>query len=282
MKKLSASERQDEIINLLSKNGAMKTLDLANYFHVSRETMRRDLLVLTEQGRIDKWFGGVICSNQLAQHSAIYEDVKKLLGVDTLEQKQKEDFRIRAVEEKMEMHVSEKMQICSKALELILPCSTIYLDNGTTTLYLAKLLSQKSGYTIITTSIPIANICMNSANQLIICGGSVDPRIASSTGASAVDFLSQLKTDAAVFGSEGFLSSTGPTGNDLDYSKVKKAALQNTQTSIVLADSSKATYSSMIQYAEWKDINYLVTDSGISSDFINRFSKSTNIITVNV
>ena len=52
MKKLNAAERQMQIINLLNKNGAMKTLDLANYFHVSRETMRRDLLALTEQGLV--------------------------------------------------------------------------------------------------------------------------------------------------------------------------------------------------------------------------------------
>ena len=79
MKKLNAAERQMQIINLLNKNGAMKTLDLANYFHVSRETMRRDLLALTEQGLIDKWFGGVICADQLTQHPVIYEDMKTWL-----------------------------------------------------------------------------------------------------------------------------------------------------------------------------------------------------------
>lgn len=89
MKKLNATERQMQIINLLNKNGAMKTLDLANYFHVSRETMRRDLLALTEQGLIDKWFGGVICADQLTQHPVIYEDKLGFRAVIRLPTKRK-------------------------------------------------------------------------------------------------------------------------------------------------------------------------------------------------
>lgn len=48
MAKLSAAERQAQIVELLSNNGTMKAVDLANYFQVSRETIRRDLIALSE------------------------------------------------------------------------------------------------------------------------------------------------------------------------------------------------------------------------------------------
>ena len=103
MKKLSSSQRQKQILELLSKNGAMKTLDLSNYFHVSRETMRRDLLALTEQGAIEKWFGGVICSSHIAQHPSIYGDIKNWMGVNAPSGDDK-DYSIQVLDEKMELH----------------------------------------------------------------------------------------------------------------------------------------------------------------------------------
>ena len=130
MKKLNAAERQMQIINLLNKNGAMKTLDLANYFHVSRETMRRDLLALTEQGLIDKWFGGVICADQLTQHPVIYEDMKTWLqsGHKT---SNKKEIPVPPSEKKPETDTaSPKMQIARKALSLLTHGSTIFLDSG--------------------------------------------------------------------------------------------------------------------------------------------------------
>lgn len=277
MKKLSSTERQKQILELLSQNGAMKTLDLSNYFHVSRETMRRDLIALTEQGAIEKWFGGVICSSHLAQHPSIYGDIKNWMGVNAPEDDDK-DYSIQVLDEKMELHSNIKMLISQKVLEFLPPRATIFVDNGSTTLHLARLLSQLSGYTIITASIPVINACINSSNKLIICGGVVDSLIMSATGTPTVDFLNQLKTDVAIFGSSGFKSNGGPTGNDLDYSQIKKAALRNTQTSIVLADSSKASYSSMIQFAEWKEIDYLITDSALDPAFRNQFADSTQII----
>ena len=118
-----------QIINLLNKNGAMKTLDLANYFHVSRETMRRDLLALTEQGLIDKWFGGVICADQLTQHPVIYEDMKTWLqsGHKT---SNKKEIPVPPSEKKPETDTaSPKMQIARKALSLLTHGSTIFLDS---------------------------------------------------------------------------------------------------------------------------------------------------------
>lgn len=277
MKKLSSAERQKQILELLSQNGAMKTLDLSNYFHVSRETMRRDLIALTEQGAIEKWFGGVICSSHLAQHPSVYGDIKNRMGMNAPEEEDK-DYSIQVLDEKMELHSDIKMLISQKVLEFLPPRATIFVDNGSTTLHLARLLSQLSGYTIITASIPVINACINSSNKLIICGGVVDSLIMSSTGTPTVEFLNHLKTDVAIFGSSGFKSNGGPTGNDLDYSQIKKAALRNTQTSIVLADSSKATYSSMIQFAEWKEIDYLITDSALDPAFRNQFADSTQII----
>ena len=50
MGKIIAAERQKEILKLLHDNGSVKIGQLAEYFQVSRETIRRDLAYLTEIG----------------------------------------------------------------------------------------------------------------------------------------------------------------------------------------------------------------------------------------
>lgn len=259
MKKLNSAQRQQQILDLLSDGSALKTADLAKHFQVSRETIRLDLLELTNQGLVQKWFGGVIQSN-----SAVPADMDM------------EHFP--AIHERMNRMPDAKMQICQKALELIPEHATIFIDTGSTTLYMAQLLRAMSGYTIISTSLQIINTLCGSSNKLIICGGVIDTSIMSASGAPTAEFLQQLKTDVAIFGSSGFKANSGPTGLAFDYSYIKKTALKNTLTSIVLADSSKASYSSPLQFADWSEIDYLVTDAGMDSASIEEIGSHTKII----
>ena len=67
MARLNAQNRQEQIIELLNNNGSMKATELADYFSVSRETIRRDLNTLSENGSIKKGFGGAMIS----QHSLL-------------------------------------------------------------------------------------------------------------------------------------------------------------------------------------------------------------------
>ena len=58
MGKIIAAERQKEILKLLHDNGSVKIGQLAEYFQVSRETIRRDLAYLTEIGAAQRSHGG--------------------------------------------------------------------------------------------------------------------------------------------------------------------------------------------------------------------------------
>ncbi len=261
MKKLTSTQRQQQILELLSDGSAAKTADLAEHFQVSRETIRLDLLELTGQGLVQKWFGGVIRSNPSSS-----------VSTDT------QDDSFPAVHERMNRMPDAKMQICRKALELIPEHATIFIDTGSTTLYFARMLRALSGYTIISTSLQIINTLCGSSNKLIICGGVIDTDIMSASGAPTVEFLQQLRTDVAVFGSSGFKANSGPTGLAFDYSHIKKTALKNTLTSIVLADSSKAGYSSPLQFADWSEIDYLVTDPGMDAASMKAIGIHTKII----
>ncbi|MCD7886828.1 MAG: DeoR/GlpR family DNA-binding transcription regulator [Clostridiales bacterium] len=251
MAKLSASERQAQIVELLSNNGTMKIMELANHFQVSRETIRRDLIVLNEAGAVKKWFGGAI---------PMY------------------DFETKPIDTRIKEREDSKSKICEKAFELLRDRSVLYLDTGSTTLYLAKLLKGTSGHTIISNSIPVINELIGSNNQLIITGGSVNQQVMSAMGSQTISFLECIKIDTAVLGSSGFARHKGPTSNTFDDCQIKKTVIQNAETNIVLADSRKATYSSLTQYANWRDIDYLITDSELSDEAKQQLEKLTDVV----
>lgn len=248
--KLTAAERQAQIVELLSNNGTMKAIELADYFQVSRETIRRDLIALNEAGTVKKWFGGAMPVN---------------------------DFRIQPVDARTD-NQEIKMRICQKALDYIPDHAVLFLDTGSTVLCMAQLLKDRSGYTIITNSIPVINVLLESNNQVIITGGSVNQQIMSVMGLQTVSFLEKIKLDVAILGSSGYDRHKGPTSNNLDDGQIKHVVIDNAQTSIVLADSRKATHSSLTQYASWRDIDYLITDDGMSPQKLEALKEQTDVI----
>lgn len=251
MSKLSASDRQAQIVELLSNNGTMKVMDLASHFQVSRETIRRDLIVLNEAGAVKKWFGGAM---------PMY------------------DFETRPVDDRMKVREDSKIKICEKAMELLQDKSVLFLDTGSTPLCLAKMLRNVAGRTIISNSIPVINELVGSNNQLIITGGSINQQVMSAMGSQTISFLECIKVDVAFLGSSGFDRHKGPTSNTFDDCQIKKTVLQNAQTNVVLADSSKATYSSLTQYANWRDIDYLITDDELSEEARQQLQEMTAVV----
>lgn len=251
MAKLSAAERQAQIVELLSDNGTMKAVELAERFQVSRETIRRDLIALSETGSIKKLFGSVIPVN---------------------------DFSVRPIDSRLQDFPEEKLAICKKALEYIPENGVIYLDTGSTVLCFASQLQSKSGLTIITNSISAANALMGSSNQVIMTGGVINSQVSCVCGQQTLDFLTTLRMDVAILGTSGFERHKGPSTNHFEDAQIKKTAINSAQTSIVLTDSRKATYSSLTQYASWRDIDYLITDSGISAQMVQALSEMTTVI----
>lgn len=251
MAKLNAHDRQKKIISLLSANGTMKITDLANHFNVSRETIRRDLITLKKKGAVKKWFGSVTPVH---------------------------DYEIQAITKRMTKNYDKKIKICEKALTLIPKNSVIYIDSGSTSLCMAKFFKNKSGYTIITNSIPVITELCETPNQIIVVGGTVNSRVMSIMGFQASNFLESIKPEVAILGTDGFATHKGPSVNNLDDGGIKRIIINNSFQTIVVTDSSKAEFSALAQYAPWQDIDYVITDSDISTDKLKEIEKYTTVI----
>lgn len=253
MPKLNAAERQAQLVELLSKNEKVKIMELADHFQVSRETIRRDMSALDKAGTLKKWAVG---------SEPVY------------------DFKTQPVLTRMAEAQESKMKIGRKLLELIPENAFLYLDTGSTTLSFARLLKERSGYTVITNSIPVISELLDSGNELIITGGTINPQVMSAMGAQTISFLNCIKVDVAILGTSGFDRHDGPSSNTFDDAQIKQTVIKNARTNIVAADSRKATYSSLTQYAKWEEIDRLITDDGIPPEALQRLSSVTDVIVV--
>ncbi|MDF7638119.1 DeoR/GlpR family DNA-binding transcription regulator [Lactobacillus sp. ESL0791] len=244
-------EREKKLQEYIAENGAVKISSLAAKFAVSRETIRRDILSLEKKGKITKWYGTVMPKN---------------------------DFNIPAIEKRMAVNQLQKKAICNKAIEYMPKSSVIFLDAGSTLLWLAKKLKNMTGYTILTSSISIVNELVGSKNRIIILGGVVDPATMSIMGAQTLEFLDEIKIDTAFLGTSGFAEHQGPTVNSFNDGQIKQKVIKNCQTSIVLADSSKAVYASLSQYSSWNDIDILITDRSLPKDSLTKLEKRVAVV----
>lgn len=255
MQKLIAAERQHQIIELLNSNRSMNILELAKRFQVSKETIRRDLVYLTEKGLVKKTHGGVVAIDD-------YQ-------LDTT-----------SLESRIDTNQPLKFKLCQKALEFLPPHAVIFLDTGSTIHCLAQLLGQLSNYTIVTNSLNAANILVKSSNQTFITGGQINSVTMAVDGLQTIDFISKIKVDIAFLGTNGFERHNGPSSTDFSDVLTKQTIIQNAKINIVISESRKSTYSALVQYTSWRNIDYFITDSHLHQEVQEELDDMTKVILV--
>lgn len=232
MSKKSESRHQ-HIYEQLLMNETVRVNELSEKYHVSMETIRKDLNEMEEQGLLIKKHGGA----ELLQNSGEI-----------------------AVDFKMNTNSIQKNAIARKALELIEDHSVIFLDPGSTTLALARLLPLKKDLIVITNSIKIASMICEQKHELIFLGGKIQKKAKAAAGSFAINHLDTLHIDTAFMGTDGFKNSDGPTTYSFEEVSVKQHAILHSDHKYVLADASKFDSQGTYMFASFSDFDALITD----------------------
>src|SRR2546430_15287535 len=143
-----AQQRQQAIHELVQLRGRVRVGYLVLEFGVSDMAIRRDLEALAERGLVAKVHGG---APPLDQHST-----------DEL------GFAAKLVRQQ-----GEKEAIARRAAKLVAPGTAIALSAGTTTCMLANLLLDVPGLTVVTNSVPVADVFYKArrADQTVVLTG---------------------------------------------------------------------------------------------------------------
>ena len=124
----------------------------------------------------------------------------------------------------------------------------------------AGLLALRHGLTIVTNSAQITQLLADSDNTVYALGGQVRATSLACVGMWTLTALRTLRADIALIGTNGVLGHTGPCTSIYSEAEIKTAMVQCAKKSIVLCDGSKFREEAVIQFADWQQIDCLITD----------------------
>ena len=207
-------ERHSMIIKAVNGRASVTIAELAEMLDVSASTVKRDLIILANEGKIIKVRGGAMSRNES------FTSVEK------------------NVEEKASICTEEKMTIAKYAAELIENGDFVFLDAGTTTEKMIDYLNVKD-VTFVTNGFIHAKKLARKGYKVFITGGEIKASTEAIVGAECILTLKNYNFTKCFMGTNGISLTAGFTTPDVNEARVKSAAIESSREVYVLADHSK-------------------------------------------
>lgn len=241
MMKVLKEERHEKILELLDKNGAMTTKELAAILFVSLPTLRRDLAELHSEKLIIRSHGG-------AKKPAANRQVAPL------------NFR-------RTVNSSEKRKLCREGAKLISENNIIFIDASTTTLQLADFISPALSVTVVTNSIQLAFLLKHKGIKTYCTGGELSGDSFAYLGAFTEKFISGFNFDITFFSSYGINEKGMLTDPSLEETGMRLSAIRNSKTTVLLCDKTKLFLSAPYNLMPVSETDIIITDDADFPDF---------------
>ena len=211
------------------------------YPDVSLMTIHRDLDALAQSGAIVKIRGGA----RAVRHTG------------------DPGFEVRLQENN-----AGKMAMAQKALSLVQPGSTIFLDASTTNLVLARVLPDLN-LNIFTTGPNIAiELCKLHNPNITLCCGTLNRKTMSLSGQNTLEMLEKINIDLAFIGVSGCSAEAGFTCGTEGDMAVKSMVLRKARTKVIMCDREKFSRLMPYTFARLADVDYLVSDDDIPETIV--------------
>lgn len=234
-------ERKKQILDYLhSHNGSANMDKLSKSIFISRSTLRRDLILLENEGIIDRYHGSI----SLREDSASEDSANK----------------------RRMANKDKKIIISRLAKRFLHDNMVLFLDSSSTVSQLASQINQHKNITIITNGVNIASFLNNNEDiKCYLCPGLLKPQSLSIIGSHASNFLSNFYADI-VFLSSKALTSNGIFEGDDSQALCKQMMLKNAGKKILLCDNSKEFSTGYFKLADYSDIDIIISNAPFSEE----------------
>ena len=241
------NERQNLIYSILTREGSAKACELAAELYTSESSIRRDLVKMESAGIVKRSCGRaypVGTTNGVVPFSS-----RSYSAAD------------------------EKRAIAKKAITLIKEGDVIFLDQSSTSYFLAVELMSFGHVTVLTNNIEILSLLSHTDKTVYCSGGSVSPKNKNcliGNGASAS--FSSLYADLAFFSANAISNEGVITDCTEEEIFVRRAMLASAKRRVFLCDSSKVNRVSVWRQCTLSDIDIAVTDGCAFDKFKSSFT----------
>jgi DeoR/GlpR family transcriptional regulator of sugar metabolism len=246
-----ADERQLEIARFVEEHGRARVAELSDHFGVSMVTIRKDLDVLADRGRIVRTHGGAIAPRVRRQD----------LTHDVRDQMQRE----------------EKSTIGALAAAHVGDGESILIDASTTGLYLARELMHRGAgqsLTIVTNSIRMASeLAIRPDIIVLLMGGRVRGRSLSLVGQLGDAVLSRVNVQTAFVGAAGFTLEEGLTETTEEEAQIKRAMVAAVREVYAIVDHSKWGRVASATFCRAEGLTGVFTDAGAPVEMVTELEQ---------
>ena len=226
--------REPIILDIARKEGKVTVEGLAERLDVTVQTIRKDLSVLAESGRLERVFGGAVIPSSVRN-----------IGYN----------------ERRVLNASVKNAIAKRCARDIPDGSSVFLNIGTTTEAVAQALVDHRDLLVVTNNIHVANILMESdGSRVVLAGGEVRKADGGLTGDLTIQTIRQFRVDYAVIGCSALNGDGDILDFDISEVGVSKEIIQSARSVSLVADSSKFSRSAPVQIATFEDLDCFYTD----------------------
>jgi DeoR/GlpR family transcriptional regulator of sugar metabolism len=212
-----ARERQDEIARLIAANARARVGELSVRFGVSAVTIRKDLLVLEDEGRVVRTHGGAIAPRGAGPEPA---------------------FSIRE-----RLQRDEKTRMGAAAAALVNNGESIVLDASTSAMSIARHLKENrvwTGLTVVTNSIRIASeLAGHPGITVLMLGGRVRWEALSVVGPLGDAVFRRVNVQKAFLGAAGFTIEEGLSDATEEEAQIKRSMVNAARDVYAVVDHTK-------------------------------------------
>lgn len=237
-------ERHQRILAMLAANKQVSANDLAEMLKVSRETVRRDLLDLEETGQVNRVHGGAV-----------------------LPETDPED----PFPQRLTTQLRAKSEIARKAVALIQPGQTIFVDSGTTTAVFGRELAKLTGVSVVTNSLDIATTLQGAGREVLLLGGRMASDVPATVGELTLSEIRRFHADLLFSSPVAVDPAKGVFFYDLQEAEIAIAMAAQAIRTVLLADQSKLGKTSRVKSWASDDIETLVTNRTADADQVSGF-----------
>lgn len=225
--------RNVQIINYIKEKKQVKTEEIAKEFYLSESSVRRIFDSLEKQGAIKRIHGGATISET---------NVESALNVRSL------------------INYEAKRKLAKFALPYIPEFTSIFLDNSSTVLALAKAMDLTSK-TVVTNGLSVAlELTDVDTKELICLGGPIRKSSTGIYGSRACEALNGFAFDVMIF-SCASIDSTSTYESTDDVASFKYVSKRYGRKKILIVDSSKFDKSNPCRSFFLNSFDLILTDA---------------------
>jgi DeoR family transcriptional regulator, fructose operon transcriptional repressor len=229
-------DRQRAIYMLALRQGSVDVADLAGRYGVTTETIRRDLSDMQDRQLLRRVHGGAIPIERM-NHEPM-------------------------VEARDMVNAEEKLRIATKAVVEVPERGSVIIDSGSTGQRLAEVFPVDRDVHVVTNSLLTAlTLSRRGLRDLTVLGGSVRTKRHAMVDETTCAELAHMAIDVLFMSCDGLSFQHGLTTPYREERTIKRAMIGCARRVVAMVDHSKFGNVQMFSFANFDEIDVLVTDT---------------------